>query len=88
MKKDKIIALAILCMAMMAPSATAHAQQPDRSRPQLECQQRHPRPPHRHEYNLSDEDYAVLYNKVKKASFDYKEKPLNVNLNAGFRLSL
>lgn len=70
MKKDKIIALAILCMAMMAPSATAHAQQPDRSRPQLECQERHPRPPHRHEYNLSDEDYAVLYNKVKKASFD------------------
>lgn len=68
MKKHKIIAFAILCMAMMTSGTAAYAQQPDR--PQLERQERYPRPPHRYEYNLSDEDYAVLYNKVKEASFD------------------
>lgn len=70
MKKNKIIAFAILCMAMMTSGTAAYAQQPDRPQPQMERLERYPRPPHRYEYNLSDEDYAVLYNKVKKASFD------------------
>ena len=70
MKKNKITAFAILCMAMMTSGTAAYAQQPDRPRPQMERQERYPRPPHRYEYNLSDEDYAVFYNKVKKASFD------------------
>lgn len=68
MKKHKIIAFAILCMAMMTSGTAAYAQQP--ARPQMERLERYPRPSHLYEHNLSDENYAALYNKVKKASFD------------------
>lgn len=65
MKKQNLtFAKAVLCLALLGCGVSASAQG-DRPRPDNRREMRT-----RDRWHLSDDDFSLLYNKVKKASFD------------------